>query len=921
LLTNKGDDRRYRYLELTNGLRAMVVQDHNCDHAAVAATIGNGHFNDPPDSPGLSHLLEHMLFQGNSRFPCPDAFSDFLSLHSGYLNAATGSEYSHYYFCVSDDKLPLCLEHFAAMLTQPLFKQHAIIGEIEAIEAEFSLKIKDDLRRLYQVHKETSNPAHPFSKFSVGNKQSLTGQTLQELQSRLKKMHQARYFPGNICICIISQHSLDASIKILEQHFSGLASGAEPTLTPYPQLYLPQQLGVKINIQPLTDTRRLIVTFSLPNVQSYYRGKPVGLISDLIGDEGAGSLLTYLKQQNLVTNLTAGGGIEGSNFRNFNINLQLTENGADHINIILNALFYFIQLIKQQDDLDWRFVEKQKLNQLIWNYADGIKPIDDAIGIANAMFLYPPEHVLAGEYILDKPDSDRVIKLLAYFTPTNMRIKLIQPNVKTDTKAKWYDTPYSIAPLDQALLSALKNPQPVPALALPQANPYLTLAHKQFPVNSAYTLPRKIIRTNQVDAWYGQDDKFNQPRGDCYVSFDCAATTQGVEIATLKRLWIALLNEALHRKYYQANVAGLHFHLYSHQCGFSLHTSGFSPKQLDFCADLIKQIEAFDSFEPYFEQIKQLQWQSLRNNLLNKPINRLFSRLSVLMQPHTHTPLSMSGIMQQADLNQLRTTKHALFSSFHMDILSYGNWRLPDARQFSADITTFASQYSVNKRLSRGVLNLSNIPTQLHQLNGDHPETEAAVVVYYQAPSASCRDTILSILTEQILAPAFFNYARQQQKLGYLVGSGYVPYNQHPGISLYIQSPKYSAQKIIAAIHTFIRQFAANLSLYADDWQDLKFGVMKQLTAKDTNLSMKSQRLWSAIGTEDHQFQLDQIMLAELALLNFIDLQQFITKMSTKTSFGELILYSDQSYVPANEINAEALNDIDLFKKQAYPPC
>lgn len=894
----------------------MVVEDHNCDHTAVSATIGNGHFNDPVDTLGLSHLLEHMLFQGNSRFPNPDAFSDFLSLHSGYLNAATGSEHSHYYFCVSEEKLPFCLEHFAAMLTQPLFEQKAIEGEIDAIDAEFSLKVKDDLRRLYQVHKETSNPAHPFSKFSVGNKQSLSHQSVQELQRRLKKMHQARYIPGNICICIISNLSLETNIKILEQHFAGLASGILPTVAPYPQLYLPEQLGVKINIQSLTNTKRLIVTFALPNVQSYYRSKPLSLISDLIGDEGAGSLLTYLKQQNLVTNLSAGGGIEGSNFRDFNINLQLTEKGASHLNIILNALFHYIQLIKQQDNLDWRFAEKQKLNQLTWNYADGIKPIDDAIGITNAMFLYPAEHVIAGEYILDKPDSHNVMELLAYFTPKTMRVKLIQPNVKTDTKAKWYHTPYSIAPLDQTLLNTLNDPQPVPTLALPPANPYLTVVYKQFPLDRAYALPQKIAINNQVNAWYGQDDKFGHPRGDNYVSFDCAATTQGVETATLKRLWIALLNEALHRKYYQANVAGLHFNLYSHQCGFTLHTSGFSPKQLDFCVDLIKQIEAFDSFEPYFEQIRQLQWQSLHNNLLNKPINRLFSRLSVLMQPHTHTPLSMSTIMQQADLNQLRTAKQALFSSFHLDILSYGNWRLPDVQQFSADISTIASQYSANKRLSRGVFNLCNVPTQLHHLSGDHPE--AAVVIYYQAPSASCRDTILSMLTEQILAPAFFNYARQQQKLGYLVGSGYVPYNQHPGISLYIQSPKYTAQKLITAIRTFICQFSDNLSRYADHWQDLKVGVMKQLTAKDTNLSMKSQRLWSAIGTEDHQFQLDQIMLAELALLNFNDLQQFITKMSTKTSFGELILYSDQTYVAADEINAEVLNDINLFKKQVH---
>lgn len=915
MLTNDNDNRHYRHVELANGLRGILIEDHDCDYAAVAATVANGHFNDPRECLGLSHLLEHLLFQGNVKFPTADEFSNFLGLHSGYLNAASGSEYSNYYFAVLNEKLADSLQHFAAMLFEPLFSLESIEQEINIIDAEYRLKVKDDLRRLYQVHKETSNPDHPFSQFSVGNKQTLGKLPLTDLQTNLQSMHHKWYVPSNICICIISSQPLALSATLFEQSFSSATSRCPPPLTTYPELYRDTQLGVKINIQPLSDSKRLIVSFALPNVKSHYRGKPLSLISDLLGDEGPSGLLSYLKQQSLATNLSAGGGIEGRNFRDFNVNFQLTEKGTTQVTPILNALFYFLELIKRQDSLAWRFAEKQKLNQQIWNFADAAKLTDEAIGIANAMFCYPNEHVLCAEYILDQPDTQGVKTLLGYFCPSNMRIKLIHPKVKTDSKASWYHTPYSISSLDNTLLRALNAPHHVDTLALPQANPYLADVYDQVPVDTRYVLPQKIINTEQVEVWYGQDDKFNYPRGDCYVSFDCAATSQGLTTATAKKLWIALINETLHKKYYQANVAGLHLHLYSHQCGFTLHTNGFSAKQLSFCSDIIKQVEDLDNFELNIEQVKQQQLQSLRNNLLNKPINRLFSRLAVLMQQNSYTPRNQAQCMAQVNVEQIRDAKQALLESFHVDILTYGNWRLEEAEQFSQNMLGFAANYKVNQRLSRAIVNLCQRPTQLYKLNCEHPDS--AVVIYYQAPSASYRDTILSIMTEQLLAPAFFNFARNEQQLGYLVGSGYVPYNLHPGISLYIQSPTYSAQQLITSIHSFICQLANNLSTFAADWADIKQGVAKQLSANDPNLSMKCQRLWSAIGSRVPNFQQNQAMLAQLGKLSFADLQQFISNLSAKVGFGELILYSDPNLIIGKEMAAENVDDIDLFKKQA----
>ena len=62
---------------------------------------------------------------------------------------------------------------------------------------KFKIKLKDDIRRLYDVHKETINPAHPFSKFSVGSCDTLAdkpGSNLRdEVQSFFEQYYHAQY--------------------------------------------------------------------------------------------------------------------------------------------------------------------------------------------------------------------------------------------------------------------------------------------------------------------------------------------------------------------------------------------------------------------------------------------------------------------------------------------------------------------------------------------------------------------------------------------------------------------------------------------------------------------------------------------------------------------------------------------------------
>src|SRR5690606_13492005 len=152
------DQRNYRIVELDNGMRCVLVHEAEARQASAALAVAAGHFHDPHHAQGLAHFLEHMLFLGTEKYPDANSYQSFISAHGGNHNAWTGTEFSNYYFTVDANYFDQALDRFMRFFYQPLFAQQWIEKELQSIESEFQLKRQDELRRLYQVHKATSNP-------------------------------------------------------------------------------------------------------------------------------------------------------------------------------------------------------------------------------------------------------------------------------------------------------------------------------------------------------------------------------------------------------------------------------------------------------------------------------------------------------------------------------------------------------------------------------------------------------------------------------------------------------------------------------------------------------------------------------------------------------------------------------------------
>ncbi|MCV5480470.1 hypothetical protein OFN48_34515, partial [Escherichia coli] len=82
---------------------------------------------------------------------------------------------------------------FSQFFICPTFDPEWVDKERNAVDSEYRLKLQDDMRRSYQVHKETVNPAHPFSKFSVGNLDTLADLPGRDLRSDLIRFYESHY--------------------------------------------------------------------------------------------------------------------------------------------------------------------------------------------------------------------------------------------------------------------------------------------------------------------------------------------------------------------------------------------------------------------------------------------------------------------------------------------------------------------------------------------------------------------------------------------------------------------------------------------------------------------------------------------------------------------------------------------------------
>lgn len=260
------------------------------------------------------------------------------------------------------------------------------------------MKIKDDARRIREVRKETSNQAHPASQFSVGNLDTLMDNENTKLVDDLKAHYKHYYSASRMALSVVGKENLDTLESWVREKFSAVPTNGTISKPVNIKPFLNEQLGVRIDIEPIKDVRTLTLNFPVPNSLTHYKEKPLTFISNIVGNEGEGSLFSYLKQQGLIESL----GVYHygpDDFELFSISMNLTKKGLTDYQQITEATFAYLQLIASKGLTSVYFDELKAVADTGFKFQEKHSAANTVQNLSGQLQYYSPEHVLSAGYI------------------------------------------------------------------------------------------------------------------------------------------------------------------------------------------------------------------------------------------------------------------------------------------------------------------------------------------------------------------------------------------------------------------------------------------------------------------------------------------------------------------------------------------
>jgi insulysin len=248
------DDKQYRLIMLSNGLEVLIISDPKSDKSSAAMDVKVGHLSDPKDLQGLAHFCEHLMFMGTEKYPKENDYTEFLTLNSGSSNAFTGMDQTCYFFDCSPESLPLALDRFAQFFISPLFDPNCSEREANAVNSENSKNLQNDMWRMFQLDKSTSNrDSHVYWRFGTGNKRTLWEEPLRkgiDVRQRLIDWCEKHYSSNISKLVVLSKDSLDETTKLVVDQFSPIKNRnlSPPNFKGSP--LTEKELGVSLLLNP-----------------------------------------------------------------------------------------------------------------------------------------------------------------------------------------------------------------------------------------------------------------------------------------------------------------------------------------------------------------------------------------------------------------------------------------------------------------------------------------------------------------------------------------------------------------------------------------------------------------------------------------------------------------------------------------------
>jgi Secreted/periplasmic Zn-dependent peptidases, insulinase-like len=852
------DKAQFRRFVLDNGMRVLLVSDPNFNKSAASIAIAAGQIDDPKETEGLAHFLEHMLFLGTEKYPDAGEYGNYIRANGGHQNAYTAGDFTNFHFDVRHDALEGGLDRFSQFFIAPRFNPEFVSREVNAVHNEAMRHVQSDVRLRLNVARELYDPASGESRFSTGNKDTLA----KADPAAVRAFYESHYSADRMALAVASNASLDQMEKWVRADFTAVPRRNIPPAR-YEPTFLPPKPALRLAmVQPVKEVRTLSLEFVVPDVRADFASKPDALVDALMSDEGNGGLVERLKREDLADGVNVEVWERTPNYGSLFVTVALTPKGYREYPRVMQEVLAYAEFLRSSPFPSGFYAEHARVAALKETYADRGEGVDLATRLANNALFYPLEVAERATEAWGAPNEAAYRRLLERIRPDNMMAIVQAKGVPTDRKERIYGTAYSYREDTGAAYAALVRASKV-GYSLPAPNRFTPANVVVYPER-----PLPLIDEPGLSLYYAQDVEFQRPSSTIVYRFVPSRDVASLESAALLKLYEVSLREYLRPTIQAAHEAGTEVRVEADLEGVKVSVSGFGASPANAALAVAQSLRTFIIAPERYESLKDLRLRTLRSYPETEAFQLARDRRDAMAREFQYLPGEMVGSTEQATWEDIRAFRQRFFARGRVEVLAHGSIAPDLAVQTARQVAGFigAAPAPVEQLVRRRHLALE--PKEHVVDVGEVAGVNSAFITDFVLPDDKPQTRAAAVLLANFIGEPFYMELRTRQQLGYIVGSAASASQHERFFTFVVQSSGYAPDELRKRAEAFIATLPQKLTQLTDaQWQTLVAGARSQLSEKPKSIAAKGNLFFDEAFTYHGEWDRRESALAALDTL------------------------------------------------------
>ncbi|MCT4708465.1 pitrilysin [Enterobacteriaceae bacterium H16N7] len=837
------DNRQYQAIRLDNDMTVLLVSDPQAVKSLSALVVPVGSLEDPDAHLGLAHYLEHMSLMGSKKYPQPDSLSEFLKKHGGSHNASTATYRTAYYMEVENDALMGAVDRLADAIAEPNLAPEYADRERNAVNAELTLARSRDGMRMAQVSAETLNPAHPGSRFSGGNLETLRDKPGSKLLDSLIAFRD-RYYSANLMKAVIySNKPIPELAKIAVETYGRVPNKniEKPVITT--PVVTDAQKGIIIHYVPALPRKVLRVEFRIDNNSDKFRSKTDELIGYLIGNRSDNTLSDWLQKQGLADSIRADSDpLVNGNSGVFAISVSLTDKGLAHRDEVVAAVFSYLNNLRQNGVDKRYFDELAHVLDLDFRYPSITRDMDYVEWLADTMLRVPVEHTLDAVNIADRYDPAAIKARLDMMTPQNARVWYISPKEPHNKMAYFVEAPYQVDKISKQTFAGWQQKADAIHLTLPELNPYIPDDFTLIKQDKSYAHPELLVKEAGLRVLYMPSKYFaNEPKADVTMVLRNPQAMDSAKNQVLFAINDYLAGIALDELSNQAAIGGISFSTNANS-GLMVNANGYTQRLPQLFEALLKGYFSYTPTQEQLDQAKSWYAQMMDSAEKGKAYDQAIMPIQMVSQVPYFQRDERRALLPSLTLQDVINYRDALKTNAKPEFMVLGNMAPQQAKdlahQVQSQLGTKGNEWCRNKDVLVDKQTLA-----MFEKAGSSTDS-ALAAVYVPKGYDELVSTAYSTMLGQIVQPWFYNQLRTQEQLGYAVFAFPMSVGRQWGIGFLLQSSDKQPAQLYERFKAFYPTAEQKLrTMSAEDFTQIQQGVIGEIMQAPQTLSQEASQL------------------------------------------------------------------------------